>query len=202
MPMPAITTKIAAIAANSAQPCRMSPTRRPNVNARPAGIAKIATICRKFVSGVGFSYGCAEFALKKPPPFVPIILIDSCDATGPIGSVCVSVVAGSVIALPFASFSGWPSGPSFGLSYDVASTVVASRYASTFWIEPCCSWTTASTIDSGSSRYSVTRVRSTQKLPIDADDFDAKPRINANATAMPVAADRKFCTVSASICTR
>ncbi len=85
MPTPAITTKIAAIAANIAQPCRMSPTERPNVNARPAGIRKIASICRKFVSGVGFSYGCAEFALKKPPPFVPIILIDSCEATGPIG---------------------------------------------------------------------------------------------------------------------
>ena len=46
------------------------------------------------------------------------------------------------------------------------------------------------------------RVMSTQKLPIDADERAAKPRISAKTTAMPVAADRKFCTASASICVR
>ncbi len=50
---------------------------------------KIASISSKFVSGVGFSYGCAEFALKKPPPLVPSSLMASCEAMGPIGSVCV-----------------------------------------------------------------------------------------------------------------
>ncbi len=34
---------------------------------------------------VGFSNGCAEFALKKPPPFVPISLIASWLANGPPG---------------------------------------------------------------------------------------------------------------------
>ena len=43
----------------------------------------MASISRKFESGVGFSNGCAEFALKNPPPFVPSCLIAICDATGP-----------------------------------------------------------------------------------------------------------------------
>ena len=37
----------------------------------------------KFVKGVGFSKGCAELVLKKPPPFVPNSLMNSCEATGP-----------------------------------------------------------------------------------------------------------------------
>ena len=41
------------------------------------------SISTKFESGVGFSNGCAEFALKKPPPFVPSCLIAICDAAGP-----------------------------------------------------------------------------------------------------------------------
>ena len=43
------------------------------------------------------------------------------------------------------------------------------------------------------------RVMSTQKFPIVRTDFRAKARISAIASAMPVAADRKFCTVSPSI---
>ena len=37
----------------------------------------------------GFSNGCAELVLKKPPPLVPSSLIASCEATGPIAIVCV-----------------------------------------------------------------------------------------------------------------
>ena len=44
------------------------------------------------------------------------------------------------------------------------------------------------------------RVMSNQKLPIDEDCRRTKPRINATRTAMPEAADRKFCTASPSIC--
>ena len=44
----------------------------------------------KFVSGVGFSNGCALFALKNPPPLVPHALMISCDATGPCAMTCVS----------------------------------------------------------------------------------------------------------------
>ena len=49
------TTKIAVIAAINVQAWRMSPSRRPNMNTSAAGIRKIDNICRKLVSGVGFS---------------------------------------------------------------------------------------------------------------------------------------------------
>ena len=42
------------------------------------------SISKKFVNPVGFSNGCAELTLKKPPPLVPSFLIASCEATGPI----------------------------------------------------------------------------------------------------------------------
>ena len=51
----------------------------------------------------------------------------------------------------------------------------------------------------GSRPYKMIRVRSTQKLPIVADDRRAKPRTKAIAIAIPAAADTKFCTVSATI---
>ena len=56
---------------------------------RPAGIAKMRSIERKFVSGFGFSSGWAAFAFMKPPPFVPSCLMASCEATGPIAITCV-----------------------------------------------------------------------------------------------------------------
>ncbi|MNT16016.1 hypothetical protein D3C72_1511010 [compost metagenome] len=62
-------------------------------------------------------------ALKKPPPLVPSILIASCEATGPMASVCVGVVASSITGAPLSSFSGWPSGPFFGCWKAVASIV-------------------------------------------------------------------------------
>ena len=77
-----------AIAAQIAQPCLRDPVMSPSVQVSPAGSTKIRNICRKFVSGVGFSKGCALLALKKPPPFVPNCLMASCDATGPCAIVC------------------------------------------------------------------------------------------------------------------
>ena len=62
----------------------------------PAPIEKIDSICTRLVSASGFSNGCAELALNGPPPFVPSILIASCEATGPWAITCVlpsSVVA-------------------------------------------------------------------------------------------------------------
>ncbi len=44
---------------------------------------------------------------------------------------------------------------------------------------------------------SVPRVRSTQKLPIVPERRYENPRTSAIATAMPTAADTKFCTTSA-----
>ena len=46
------------------------------------------------------------------------------------------------------------------------------------------------------------RVISAQKLPSVCVCARAKPRNTANATAMPVAADRKLCGTSANICDR
>ena len=46
-------------------------------------MSRIASISRKFESGVGFSNGCAELTLKKPPPFVPSCLMAICEAAGP-----------------------------------------------------------------------------------------------------------------------
>ncbi|MCY1529983.1 hypothetical protein D9M68_651560 [compost metagenome] len=83
-------TNSTVIAASTAQPCRRSPTMRPNTKHSAAGIRKMASICTKFVTAVGFSKGCAELALKKPPPLVPTILMASCEATGPMARVCVA----------------------------------------------------------------------------------------------------------------
>ncbi len=57
---------------------------RPYANTSAAGITSTISISKKLVNAVGFSNGCAELVLKKPPPFVPSSLIASCEATGPI----------------------------------------------------------------------------------------------------------------------
>ena len=46
------------------------------------------------------------------------------------------------------------------------------------------------------------RVRSTQKLPSVSALRRAKPRIIATSTAMPTAAETKFCTARPAICDR
>ena len=79
------------------------------------------SISRRFVAGVGFSNGWAEFALKKPPPFVPELLIASCEATGPSGIVCVA-----------------------------PSSVVTFAEAEKFWTTPCDTRTIAATSEMGS----------------------------------------------------
>ena len=120
-------------------------------------------IARKFVSGVGFSNGCALFALKKPPPLVPNCLMISCDATGPCAITCLA-----------------------------PSTVCTVSYGLRFCTTPCETRNSAPTIAIGSSTQSVARTMSTQKLPIVSFSFWAMPRMNAMATAMPTAADTKL----------
>ena len=76
--------------------CTVSPAIWPNVCVMAAPITMIASISIRFVNGVGFSYGCAALALKKPPPLVPRFLMISCEATGPCAITCFapsSVVA-------------------------------------------------------------------------------------------------------------
>ncbi len=51
--------------AKTAQPCFCDPVIRPSVYVRPAGMAKIETISKKLLNGVGFSNGCALLAFKK-----------------------------------------------------------------------------------------------------------------------------------------
>ena len=52
----------------------------------------------------------------------------------------------------------------------------------------------------GSRIRIVMRTRSTQKLPRFGVALRAKPRTTATATAMPTAADTKFCTARPAIC--
>ena len=59
----------------------------PYMNTKAAGIMSTASISKKLVKPVGFSNGCAELVLKKPPPLVPSTLIASWEATGPMAIV-------------------------------------------------------------------------------------------------------------------
>ena len=71
-------------------------------------MSRSAQISRMLVQALGFSNGCAELALKKPPPLVPSSLMISWLATGPIEMVCFapsSVVASTEPA----SVCGTPS---------------------------------------------------------------------------------------------
>ncbi len=104
---------------------------------------------------VGFSNGCAEFALYDPPPLVPSSLIASWLATGPPVICCVA--PSTVVRL---ARSREASAPRPG------SRARARR-----------GWTAAA------ARADAARTRSTQKLPIVAERRRDKPRISATATA-------------------
>jgi hypothetical protein len=119
---------------------------------------------------VGFSNGNAELTLKNPPPLVPSSLMAICEATGPIASTCPKPCRVVTVTAPV-KFCTTP-------------------------------WETSSSVpitDSGSRIYSSDRVRSTQKLPSLVVSRRAKPRMTAASTAMPTAAETKFCTASPAI---
>ena len=83
------TTKTTAIAAKIAQPWRWSAAIARTCSCqRERDRRGSASISSKLVSGVGFSNGWAELALKKPPPLVPSSLIASWEAIGPREIVC------------------------------------------------------------------------------------------------------------------
>ena len=67
---------------------------------------------------------------------------------------------------------------------------------------PAATNTMAPTTAIGSRMRTTVRVRSTQKLPSRSVRRRAKPRTSAMATAMPTAAETKFCTASPAIWTR
>ena len=83
-----------------------------------------------------------------------------------------------------------------------ASTGVASVYPFMFCTTPPSESSTAMTNDSGRRIRSVVRVRSTQKLPSVRWPRLTMPRMMATTTAMPAAADTKFCTANATIWVR
>ena len=76
-----------------------------------------------FDQTLGFSNGCAELALKKPPPLSPISLMASWPATGPRAMICFA-----------------------------PSSVVASTEALSVCGTPSAAKASATTIDSGRSR--------------------------------------------------
>ena len=126
------------------------------------------------MSGVGFSYGCAELALKKPPPFVPSFLMASCDATGPCGM--------TLRCAP--------------------SSVVTVVYGLKFWITPCEHSNSAATIESGSRMYTVARVISTQKLPIVRILLPRETAHQRDRDRHARRGGSEFWTASAAICTK
>lgn len=70
-----------------------------------------------------------------------------------------------------------------------------------FCSAPHATSTTAASAATGTRMRSVPRTRSAQKLPSSPERERAKPRTSATATAMPTAADTKFCTARPAVCT-
>ena len=98
----------------------------------------------------------------------------SCEATGPPVHVCVP-----------------------------PASVVTSWMPSKFWIDAAGDQHDRD--DERERQQDAQRdraVRSTQKLPSRSVRERAKPRTRAIATAMPTAAETKFCTARPAICTR
>ena len=162
------------MAAKIAQPWRWLPTMRPNTLVSAAPIAKIESIWTKLDSAVGFSNGCAALALKKPPPLVPSILIATCEATGPDRD-------GLLGAFERRRVDVRPQRLRHALPDQEQRVDDADRQQD---VERA-----AGEIDPEIADRSCADAR-------------AKPRISATASAMPVAADRKFWSVRPSICTR
>ncbi len=136
------------------------------------GMTSSRKISKISVNGFGFSNGCAELALKKPPPLLPSSLMTSCEATGPPTMVW---------CWPASVVTAWPA-------LKLSMTPPAARISAP-----------ANAI--GSSSRSTHRVTSTQKLPSRSVLRRMNPRTIAMAIAMPTAAEAKFCTARPHICT-
>ena len=97
----------------------------------------MSSIWSQFVNPVGFSNGCAEFALKNPPPLLPSSLIDSWEAIGPSAMVCCA-----------------------------PSRVVHGLRPAQVWVTPCRDQHDGRHEGDRQQDVHVARVRSTQKLPM------------------------------------
>ena len=148
-------------------PWRRSPTMIPYARGSANGMTSSRKISKRLVRAFGFSNGCAELALKKPPPLVPSSLIASWrgDQTArdrlrrrrSSGDV---VGCGEVLDDPAERSGRRPRRPR-----------------------------------SAAGRERRPRVRSTQKLPTYRLWCRAMARMRAATTAMPTAAEAKFWTV-------
>lgn len=144
----------------------------PNVRVRANGMTSSRKISKRLVNGVGFSNGWAELALKMPPPFVPTSLMASVEATAPPFHCWAPPM--------LCPLKNWPT----------------SWMPEKFWMTPHATSTIAATNASGSRMRVTPRTMSDQKLPSSPERERAKPRTSATATAMPTAAETKFCTAS------
>ena len=82
------------------------------------------------------------------------------------------------------------------------ASVVTSVAPERFCTMPAATKATAPTTQIGSRTRPVILTRSTQKLPSCSVRRPAKPRTSATATAIPTAAEAKFCTANPPACTR
>jgi hypothetical protein len=98
--------------------------------------------------------------------------------------------------------ASWLAAGPPGMSCTAPSSVRATVNPSRFWMTPWLTRTSAPMTEIGSRMRVTDRVRSTQKLPMVAERRRTRPRTKATATAMPTAADTKFCTASPAICVR
>ena len=98
--------------------------------------------------------------------------------------------------------TSWDATGPPGRNWVAPPSVCASVPAEKFCTTPPSTRIRAPTTEIGSRIRVTERVRSTQKLPSRSVFVRAKPRTTAMATAMPVAAETKFCTASPAICTR
>ena len=103
-------------------------TIRPKVKQSAAGMRRIASTSRRLLKGVGFSSGCAELTLKKPPPLVPSCLMATWLAAGPTATIWVLTTVES-------AWNGWTS--------------VTSREAAMVCTTPCDTSSSDSTTASG-----------------------------------------------------
>ena len=122
---------------NTMTPKRRRPVNGPTMNTMLTGMSAIASVCRKFDSGVGFSSGTVLFGPYQPPPLLPSCLIATIGATGPSGIFC-------------------------SLNSAVASTGVATGPACSVAGTPCQVSAADSSSDSGSTKRSAARVTSAQ----------------------------------------
>ena len=144
-----------AMAAKSARPWWRLPSMRPKIKRSAIGTSRMERISSRFEKLVGFSKGCAEFALKKPPPFEPSCLIATWDAAGPRGIICLAPQGYRPLHKPRRL--------DHALGYEDEGEMMIK----------------------GRRTYRTERVMSTQKLPMVAFSFEGKALTSGLRTAIP-----------------